>query len=68
MMLKPDKETSSNENNAGEVSLEEKKQQIVEAIAMVSPDFSQERSKQLAEFYSDILASHMSWLEERGKI
>jgi hypothetical protein len=67
MMLKTEDEDRRDENNSGEVSLEEKKRQIVEAIAQVSPNFSEERTKQLAAFYSDILASHISWLSERTK-
>jgi hypothetical protein len=64
MMVKTEDEDRRNENTADEVSIEEKKRKIFEAIANVSPDFSWERSKQLREFQLDILASGVPRLKE----
>jgi hypothetical protein len=65
MMVKTEDEDCRNENTADEVSIEEKKRKIFEAIARVSPDFSRERSKQLQEFHLDILALGMPRLKKK---
>jgi hypothetical protein len=53
-------------DNQDEISLAEKKQQIVEAIGRVSPNFSRERSLQLWSFYEDILSAHIADMKKRG--
>jgi hypothetical protein len=55
------------DSNQDEISLAEKKQQIVEAIGKHSPNFSRERSLQLWSFYEDVLSAHMAELEKWRK-